>query len=65
MDLAAVMVRDRGTVAGEQLAAARCAGLSGGQIIEVIAHVAVNVFTDCLATAARADINWPLVRHTG
>ncbi|MEU2589063.1 hypothetical protein ABZ612_41015 [Streptomyces avermitilis] len=42
----------------------RCAGLSGGQIIEVIAHVALNVFTNYLATAARVDIDWPLVRHT-
>ncbi|MET7921679.1 hypothetical protein ABZU45_38930 [Streptomyces avermitilis] len=58
------MARDRGTVADAQLAAARCAGLSDGQIIEVIAHVALTVFTNYLATAARVDIDWPLVRHT-
>lgn len=64
LDLAAVLVRDRGTVTDEQLAAARRAGLSDGQIVEVVAHVALNVFTDYLATAARVDIDWPLVRHT-
>ncbi|WP_426367964.1 carboxymuconolactone decarboxylase family protein [Streptomyces sp. E-08] len=64
LDLAAVLVRDRGTVAEEQLAAARRAGLSDGQIVEVVAHVALNVFTNYLATAARIDIDWPLVRHT-
>ncbi|MFF4443702.1 carboxymuconolactone decarboxylase family protein [Streptomyces sp. NPDC001502] len=64
LDLAAAMVRDRGTVADEQLAAARRAGLSDGQIVEVVAHVALNVFTNYLATAARVDIDWPLVRHT-
>lgn len=64
LDLAAVMVRDRGTVTDVQLAAARRTGLSDGQIVEVIAHVALNVFTNYLATAARIDIDWPLVRHT-
>lgn len=64
LDLAAVLVRDRGVVTDEQLAAARGAGLSDGQIVEVVAHVALNVFTDYLATAARVDIDWPLVRHT-
>ncbi|MEU6987963.1 carboxymuconolactone decarboxylase family protein [Streptomyces sp. NPDC046324] len=64
LELAAVMVRDRGTLADEQLAAARRAGLSDGQIVEVVAHVALNVFTNYLATAARVDIDWPLVRHT-
>ncbi|WKD35990.1 carboxymuconolactone decarboxylase family protein [Streptomyces xanthophaeus] len=64
LDLAAVLVRDRGTVADGQLAAARRAGLSDGQIVEVVAHVALNVFTNYLATAARVDIDWPLVRHT-
>ncbi|MFI6416185.1 carboxymuconolactone decarboxylase family protein [Streptomyces sp. NPDC050842] len=64
LDLAAVLVRDRGAVTDEQLAAARGAGLSDGQIVEVVAHVALNVFTDYLATAARVDIDWPLVRHS-
>ncbi|GGR84875.1 alkyl hydroperoxide reductase AhpD [Streptomyces nojiriensis] len=64
LDLAAAMVRDRGAVADEQLAAARRAGLSDGQIVEVVAHVALNVFTNYLATAARIDVDWPLLRHT-
>ncbi|MDD9380986.1 GNAT family N-acetyltransferase [Streptomyces sp. ZAF1911] len=64
LELAASTVRDRGTVADEQLAAARRAGLSDGQIVEVIAHVALNVFTNYLATAARVEVDWPLVRHT-
>ncbi|MBB4984696.1 GNAT family N-acetyltransferase [Streptomyces nymphaeiformis] len=64
LGLAATMVRDRGAVPNEQLAAARRAGLSDGQIVEVVAHVALNVFTNYLATTARIDIDWPLVRHT-
>lgn len=64
LDLAAVMVRDRGAATDEQLAAARRAGLSDGQIVEVIAHVALNVFTNYLAASARTEVDWPLVRHT-
>ncbi|MFF8293226.1 carboxymuconolactone decarboxylase family protein [Streptomyces sp. NPDC016309] len=64
LDLAAVVLRERGSVTDEQLAAARRAGLSDGQVVEVIAHVSLNVFTNYLATAARVDIDWPLVRHT-
>ncbi|MFJ8013483.1 carboxymuconolactone decarboxylase family protein [Streptomyces sp. NPDC096339] len=64
LDLAALLVRGRGTVTDERLAAARLAGLSDGQIVEIVAHVALNVFTNYLAAAARVDIDWPLVRHT-
>ncbi|MFC9701408.1 carboxymuconolactone decarboxylase family protein [Streptomyces sp. NPDC056943] len=64
LDLAAVVVRDHGAVSGTQLAAARHAGLSDGHVVEVIAHVALGVFTNYLATAARIDVDWPLVRHT-
>lgn len=39
-------------------------GRSDGQTVEVTADVALNVFTSYLATAARVDIDWPLVRHT-
>ncbi|MCX4986052.1 carboxymuconolactone decarboxylase family protein [Streptomyces sp. NBC_00572] len=64
LDLAAAVVRDHGVVSDAQLAAARQAGLSDGHVVEVIAHVALSVFTNYLATAARIDIDWPLVRHT-
>jgi alkylhydroperoxidase family enzyme len=62
--LAAAVVRDRGAVSDDQLAMVRRAGLSDGQIVEVIAQVALNLFTNYLAKAARVDIDWPLVRHT-
>ncbi|MEQ4724881.1 carboxymuconolactone decarboxylase [Nonomuraea sp. B19D2] len=64
LGLASAVVRERGAVSDDQLATARHAGLSDGQIVEVIAHVALNVFTNYLANTARVDIDWPLVRHT-
>ncbi|MFD7404231.1 carboxymuconolactone decarboxylase family protein [Streptomyces sp. NPDC059866] len=62
--LASAVVRDRGAVSDDQLAMARHDGLSDGQTVEVVAHVALNVFTNYLAKAARVDIDWPLVRHS-
>ncbi|WP_431914453.1 carboxymuconolactone decarboxylase family protein [Nonomuraea jabiensis] len=62
--LASAVVRDRGAVSDDELATARHDGLSDGQIVEVVAHVALNVFTTYLANVARVDIDWPLVRHT-
>ncbi|MFH9726466.1 carboxymuconolactone decarboxylase family protein [Streptomyces sp. NPDC017254] len=64
LDLAAAVVRNRGAVSDARLAAARHAGLSDGHVVEVVAHVALGVFTNYLATASRIDIDWPLVRHT-
>ncbi|WP_309032721.1 MULTISPECIES: carboxymuconolactone decarboxylase family protein [Streptomyces] len=64
LDLAAVVVRNHGVVTDAHLDTVRRAGLSDGHVVEVIAHVALGVFTTYLATAARVDIDWPLVRHT-
>ncbi|MFI8963055.1 carboxymuconolactone decarboxylase family protein [Streptomyces sp. NPDC053493] len=62
--LATAVVRRHGAISDDQLAMARHAGLSDGQVVEIVAHVALNVLTTYLATAARVDIDWPLVRHT-
>lgn len=63
LTFAAALVRGHGSVTDGELAAARDGGLSDGQIVEVVAHVALNVFTNYLNKAARVDIDWPLVRH--
>lgn len=61
---AAALVRGQGAITDGELVAARDGGLSDGQIVEVIAHVALNTFTNYLSKAARVDIDWPLVRHS-
>ncbi|MDI2130924.1 carboxymuconolactone decarboxylase family protein [Yinghuangia seranimata] len=61
---AAELLRGHGRVDDEGLAAARAAGLSDGQLTEVIAHVALNIFVNHLATTARVVVDWPIVRHT-
>ncbi|MFI6317121.1 carboxymuconolactone decarboxylase family protein [Nonomuraea sp. NPDC050556] len=65
LTLAVALVRGRGDVEDAELAAARLAGLSDGEIAEVVAHVALNVFTNYFTKTARPALDWPLVSHQG
>lgn len=60
---AATVVRTRGDIADADLLVAREAGLSDGEIAEVVGHVALNVFTNYFNKAAETDIDWPVIRH--
>ncbi|MFC9993525.1 carboxymuconolactone decarboxylase family protein [Nocardia sp. NPDC127526] len=60
---ATALVRARGGVEEADIKSARAAGLSDGEITEVIANVALNVFTNYLNKAVETDIDWPVVRH--
>lgn len=50
-----------GQVTPGQFAAARTAGLSDAEIVEVIAAVALNVFTNILGKATQVEIDFPKV----
>jgi uncharacterized peroxidase-related enzyme len=60
--LAKATVDGRGQV-GDALGAARRAGLSDAEIVEVIANVSLTVFTNYLNLVAGTDIDFPVVRH--
>lgn len=62
---AAALLRRHGRITDDELAAARHGGLSDGQLAEIVAHVALALFTSYFAEAARVQIDWPLVLHTG
>jgi uncharacterized peroxidase-related enzyme len=51
----------KGQVSDAQLQAVRDAGFSEGEVTEIIAHVALNVFTNYFNIAASTDIDFPLV----
>ena len=53
------VVRTGGAGAGTDLARAREAGLSDGEIIEVLAHVALKTFTNAVGILAQTDIDFP------
>ncbi|WP_433245798.1 carboxymuconolactone decarboxylase family protein [Streptosporangium sp. CA-135522] len=63
LTLALALVRGQGSVTDAELAEAG-EYLSEGEIAEVVANVALNVFTNYLNKAGRVAIDWPLVRHT-
>ena len=62
ISLALDIVRTKGRVSDSALATARVAGLTDGEIVEVTAHVALNIFTNYLNNLAGTEVDFPLVR---
>ncbi|WP_205324158.1 carboxymuconolactone decarboxylase family protein [Glycomyces sp. YM15] len=60
---AAAVLRGKGGVDDTELKAAREAGLTDEEIAEVVANVALQVFTNYFNKTADTDIDWPVVRH--
>jgi uncharacterized peroxidase-related enzyme len=54
----------KGQISEAELAVVRNAGFSDGEIAEIIAHVALNVFTNYFNIAAGVDIDFPKVSHS-
>lgn len=59
--LALAVVQHRGAVSDADLGAARAAGLSDGELGEIVAHVALNIFTNYFNRFARPDLDFPQV----
>ncbi|UGX97966.1 carboxymuconolactone decarboxylase family protein [Bradyrhizobium barranii subsp. barranii] len=59
---AAKVVRKRGHIGDADLSAVRLAGYGDAQIVEIVALVAENVFTNYLNKVAETDIDFPIVR---
>jgi uncharacterized peroxidase-related enzyme len=61
LTFAHAILERRGAVRDQELERVRAAGFSDAEIIEVIAHVAMNVFTNYFNRAAETDIDFPKV----
>ncbi|MFF4902646.1 carboxymuconolactone decarboxylase family protein [Streptomyces sp. NPDC001068] len=59
--LSDAIIRGRGKVDGTVLADARAAGVTDGEIVEVVGNLALNVLTNFLNNVADTDNEWPLV----
>jgi uncharacterized peroxidase-related enzyme len=57
--LATLIVADRGRIGDTDLAEARAAGLSEADIVETVANVVANIFTNYLNHVAETDIDFP------
>lgn len=62
VQFAARVARERGHVSDADLAAVRLAGFTDAQIVEIVALVAVNSFTNFLNEVAKTAIDFPVVR---
>lgn len=60
---ATAVLETRGGVADSDLDRAHAAGLTDGEIVEIVAGVALNVFTNYVNKVADTEIDWPVVRH--
>jgi len=58
---AAKVARERGQVDEGDISALRQAGYSDGEILEIIGHVALNVFTNYVNEALKTEIDFPRV----
>lgn len=55
------LVDERGRVSDADVAEVRAAGLNDGAIAEVVANVALNIFTNYFNHVAETDIDFPKV----
>lgn len=58
---AAKLARERGQVSEGEVAAVKHAGYSDAEIVEIIAHVALNVFTNTISEALKMEIDYPRI----
>lgn len=58
---AASVVRNKGWVSDEDLSDVRSAGYSEGDIVDIVALVALNIFTNYFNHVADTDIDFPVV----
>jgi uncharacterized peroxidase-related enzyme len=61
VSFAAKVTKERGHVTEAELNEVRAAGFADGQIVEIIALVAENCFTNFLNEVAKTDIDFPVV----
>ena len=58
---AKIVLAKRGKVSDEDLQAVRNAGFTEGEIAEIVAHIALNVFTNYFNNVAETEIDFPVV----
>jgi uncharacterized peroxidase-related enzyme len=65
LKLARAIIVQRGEVNDAELERARVAGLTDGELVETVANIALNIFTNYLNHVARTPIDFPEVESSG
>lgn len=63
LSFADAVLTTRGAIDDADVDVARDAGLTDAELAEIVAHVALNVFTNYFNKAADVEIDFPIVRH--
>ena len=61
LKFAQTLVVQRGEVSDQALADVKAAGFTDGEVTEVVANVAINIFTNYFNHVARTDVDFPNV----
>lgn len=61
LKFARLLVECRGSVSDSDVAAVRRAGFTEGEVAEIIAHVALNIFTNYFNKTAEVEVDFPRV----
>ena len=59
LSFARKIVKERGLVSDDDVASLRLAGYDDGAITEIVANVALNIFTNYFNHVAQTDIDFP------
>jgi uncharacterized peroxidase-related enzyme len=62
LKFARAIVEKRGNVSDTQLSNIRAAGYDDAELVEIVAHVAMNIFTNYFNHVAGTEVDFPLVR---
>jgi uncharacterized peroxidase-related enzyme len=62
VSFARAVAEARGHVSDSDIAATRLAGFTDGEIVDIVANVALNVLTNFVNVVAQTDIDFPVVR---
>lgn len=65
LTFAAQLVEKRGNVSEADLKAVRDAGFNDEEVVEILAHVALNTFTNYFNEAFKTEIDFPVVNAHG
>ncbi len=56
------VAQNRGQVDAQDIAAAKLAGYSDGELVEIVSHVAVNVLTNYMFEVFDVEVDFPHVK---
>ena len=56
------VTRARGHITSKDFAAVKAAGYTDAQVIEIVQHVALNIWTNYINTVSETEIDFPVVK---